>query len=128
VSAALDMITGTLLPTATYASRSYVWFPATPGVYPDGRLGTLHVTLQRSARPGAKVEHDAYGVKPSPFRPVPHGAAVFLICNDESGEIYQCTIYPAMPTASACTCAAGQARLECKHLCSLQALLTEGVL
>jgi hypothetical protein len=128
MSAALDMITGTLPATATYACRSWVYFPATPGVYPDGRIGTLHLTLQRSARPGAKVEHDAYGVKPSPFRPVPHGAAVFLIRNDESGEIYQCTIYPAMPTASACTCAAGQARRECKHISALSALLADGVL
>jgi hypothetical protein len=127
MSAALDMITGTLPATATYASRSYVWFPATPGVYPDGRIGTLHITLQRSARPGAKVEHDSYGVREQQAIALT-GSRVFLLTNDTGNDSYRCVLWPAMPTASACTCAAGQARLECKHLCSLQALLTEGVL
>jgi hypothetical protein len=128
MSAALDMITGTLPATATYASRSYVWFPATPGVYPDGRIGTLHITLQRSARPGAKVEHDSYAVAELRDVSVPGKVSVFTLRNNATGDSYRCAFWVGAVGVAACTCKASTCGSDCKHLAALAALLKDGVL
>ena len=78
----LDMVTGVLEPTATYARREWIWIPAAPGVFDDDRIGSLTILLQHSRKVNAKPEVDTYGVDEDLHADRPAGCRVFLLRND----------------------------------------------
>jgi hypothetical protein len=133
----LDMVSGELPPTATYQRRAFVWLPADPGDYDDGRLGTLTIVLQHSRRTGAKQESDTYAVEPE-SEPVGSMGRAYLLCNlTDPGQpdVYRCVIAPHA-SGDSCSCDAGRVdrgrkrkaagELECKHRATLRALMEEG--
>ena len=129
----LDMVTGSLPPTATYKRRDWVWIPTTPGAFGDGRIGSLTLVLQHSLRTGAKQETDTYGVEEEHDRDVPTGVRSFLLANDTDPgqrDVYRCVAGSdaAGLVHDSCTCQAGACRKPCKHLDALTHLTTEGVI
>jgi hypothetical protein len=129
----LDMVTGSLPATATYARRDYVWVPASGGAYADGRIGSLTLVLQRSRRPGAKVETDTYGVDEELDRPLPAGVRAFLLANDtdpEQPDVYRCVVGSDAGglVHDRCACRAGEVGKTCKHLDAINTLVTDEVL
>lgn len=120
----LDLLTGSLPPTATYARRDWVWLPADPTDYPDGRLGTLTIVLQHSRRAGAKQESDSYGVD-FETEPVGRMGANFLLVNDtdpQQPDAYRVLIGPEV----SCTCKAGKCRTPCKHIDAILDVIEQG--
>ncbi len=133
MTAALGMVTGSLPPTATYARRDWVWFPAAPGTHPDDRDGSLTVLLQKGKRGGAKPEVDTYGVQEERDRDdLPPGVRSFLLRNDTDAsqrDVYRCAVGADAggEVWDRCTCRAGEMKQECKHVCCLRALIEEGL-
>lgn len=129
----LDMVTGSLEPTATYARRDWIWIPAAPGVYDDDRIGSLTIVLQKGKGGNCKPEVDTYGVQECHHTDRPAGARVFLLRNDtdaEQPDVYACTVGADHrgEIHSRCTCEAGKRGKVCKHTCALNALLEEDVI
>jgi hypothetical protein len=134
----LDMTCGSLPPTATYQRRDYVWLPADPGDYDDGRLGTLTIVLQHSRRAGAKQTSDTYAVERE-SEPTPGVVGrSFLLCNltdPDQEDVYRTVVAPHR-SGDSCTCDAGRVdtgrkrkaagELPCKHRDTLRALIEEG--
>ena len=134
-SAALDMQTGSLPPTASYARRDWVWMPADPCHWSDGRIGTLTIILQHAnSRPGCKQEVDHYGVQEETELGLPSGIRSFLLENDSDPDEYgpfRCMVGGMVET---CGCEAGGAdrrRREptsCKHRDALKDMIEQGVI
>jgi hypothetical protein len=120
----LDLLTGSLPPTATYQRRDWVWLPASEGDYADGRLGTLTIVLQHSRRAGAKQESDSYGVD-FESEPVAGRGTNFLLVNDTDAgqpDAYRVRIGPEV----SCTCKAGKCRVPCKHIDAILDVIEQG--
>lgn len=133
MSGVLDMVSGRLEPTATYARRDWVWFPAAPGAHPDGRIGSLTIVLQHSRRAGAKQETDTYGLDEEHDTGFPEGVRSFLLANDtdpEQPDVYRCVIGSDAGglVHDRCTCRAGSTGKDCKHKDVINHLISEGVL
>lgn len=129
----LDMVTGSLEPTATYQRRDWIWIPAAPGAFADGRIGSLTIILQHSRKVNARQETDTYGVDECHQTDRPAGARVFLLVNDtdpDQPDVYACTVGTddRGEVHGRCTCRAGANGKECKHSSTLNALLEEGLL
>lgn len=129
----LDMVTGVLDPTATYRRRDFVWFPADPGTYADGRIGSLTIVLQHSRKAGAKVESDTYGVEEERGRRLPEGVRSFLLVNDTDPaqpDVYRCVVGSDARglVHDRCNCRAGQCKTDCKHVAALNRLIADEVL
>src|SRR5262249_7625814 len=137
ISAALDMCSGSLAPTASYARRDWVWMPADPAAWTDGRLGTLTLVMQHGrSRAGLKVEVDHYGVQEELELSLPAGVRAFLLENDSDPDEYgpfRCVVGSVKET---CNCESGgfdrnrqpDREVGCKHRAALLALVTEGVI
>lgn len=129
----LDMTQGVLDPTATYAVREWIWIPAAPGVFPDARLGSLTIKLQKGKGRGCKPEVDTYGVDECHETPRPAGARVFLLRNDTDegqADVYACTVGADArgEVHAKCTCEAGRRGKGCKHAAACNALLEDEVI
>jgi hypothetical protein len=129
----LDMVTGSLEPTSTYARRDWIWVPASTYGSPDGRVGTLTIILQHSRRAGAKQEVDHYGVEEEFDTDAPAGVRSFLLENDTDPDDdgpFRCVVGADARglVHDRCGCEAGKLGKACKHVATLEALVTEGVL
>ena len=133
-TAALDMATGSLGATKTYARRDWVWLPCGPWDYPDHRIGTLTLVMQKSRRAGAVQEVDHYAVQEETDEALPEGIRSFLLENETKPHPdgpYRCVVGALRET---CSCKAGQIdrpRVEevgCKHRSAIAALINEGVI
>lgn len=127
--AVLDLITGELAPTATYAKRSFVFTPVDPEYpEPDGRLGNLTLKLQAAkGGTGRKIDLDTYAIEESDNHNAAPGNRVFWFINltDKAQvEPYETTVGPNHK----CTCKAGKCKVEsgCKHVAAMTALIEEG--
>lgn len=123
----MNILSGDLERTATYAGRRWSWVEnpdkTRPGEHHDGKLT---ITLQKGARPGCKVEADTYCIEEEP--PVGFVGRAFLLVNlsDESQpDVYRSRIGDRADDW-ACTCKAGSCGLLCKHVESLRAVVAEG--
>jgi hypothetical protein len=128
----LQMTSGDLPETATYAKRSWCYIPADSGEHNDGRIGTLTITLQRAARNGratpTKVESDTYAIEADSEPLTGVIGRAFLLSNltdPEQPDVYRTVIGPRC----SCTCKAGLVRRdECKHVAALRDILAQEVL
>lgn len=132
MSGILDMVTGSLEPTATYQRRDWIWIPAAPGVYDDDRIGSLTILLQKGKGGNCKPEVDTYGVQEDLHTDRPAGARVFLLRNDtdpDQPDVYACTVGADHrgEIHQRCTCRAGENGKACKHTAALLAMIEEGL-
>lgn len=116
-------------PTESHAERRCTWLPATPGDYPDDRMGTLTVTCKGSSRTRGRVDSASFAVDEQPYG-VP-GKRLFLLCKltgGNAGEIYQVLTGP-VPASDECTCTAGRIDwYRCRHRDAMRALIEDGAL
>lgn len=132
----LDMSSGRLSPTATYAVREWRWVPGECS-RGDGRIGSLTIILQYAERNGRRKpvasEWDTYGVEEEHDRPLPPGVRSFLLANDtdpEQPDVYRCVVGADANglVYDACTCRAGAMKKPCKHVDAIDRLITDGVI
>ena len=129
----LDMTQGVLEPTATSARREWIWIPAAPGVYDDGRIGSLTILLQKGRGGHCRPEVDTYGVDEDLAAARPAGCRVFLLRNDTDDsqpDVYACVVGMDHrgEIHQRCTCRAAEMGKACKHTATLLAMLEEEVI
>lgn len=134
-SPALDMMTISLPPTATYRRRDAIWVPPPRGYYLVDREGTLTIVLQASRRTGAKVTSDSYAVQEELDMGLPGGVRSFLLENETEPDAYgpfRC-IVGAM--VEVCFCEIGwfdsrraTRNVGCKHRAALSELCKQGAI
>ena len=119
---------GTFGPTATYARRAFLWIPGTDPV--TDPLGQLTIQLQHGHRAGSAVENDTYTVEEVEPERGP-GRAFVLLSRTDPGqpEPYRVEVLDDR-RLDWCTCRAIQCKVPsgCKHIHTLRALITEGVI
>jgi hypothetical protein len=122
----LDYRCGELLPTASYARRSWCWIPANRE-HPewDRRLGNLTLKVQHASGYGAKCDLDTYAIEE--LDPIFGIGRVFLLVNLtdlEQSQPYQVTI----GDYELCTCQSGKCKQDCKHSAAIVELIESGIL
>lgn len=129
----LDMLSGDLKPTATYARRWWHWRPgddAATGVECDG---VLTIGMAKGRRAGSKIEEDHYAVQELDCIGRPGRSFLLLnLFDSDQPDVYQATLYADGVTN--CTCTAGQCRVPgtpdasqgCKHRDALLAVIAAG--
>ena len=119
----LNMLSGSLPPTATHARRDWYYWDGDDRS--DGRRGTLTLMCAGSRRPGAVLQVDSYGIQDSEREGLPPEIREFLVLKDDSpSDCYRV----AVGRWTACTCTAGCVRqvAECRHVAMCKAILEAG--
>jgi hypothetical protein len=131
----LNMLSGRLNPTATYAVREWRWVPNDPEANPEGPLGELTIILQKAERNGrtrpTKVESDTYAVAEEPgFDAVGRHFLLMNLTDPAQPEVYGVQIGPR---GCDCNCKQGQVdrgrravnddEVGCKHRDAMKAVL-----
>lgn len=126
----MDVLSGSLPATRTYASRTWVWVGRSDPF--DVADGTLTVTFTRGTTRRAAVESRRYAVQEidASYR----GGRLFLFLKADGqpdpreADIYEVHQLNGDPRQTTCTCKAAGCRVEsCVHRDAIPALIEAGV-